>query len=129
MKLDLVTSDQYAQAYLDRFFSNKGPVAELQNYFIAFSDGLRKPGRENKMGVRQGSDRLGRVSPESRAEGGSGERGADVGKDGKPGETESGGRREEREEGEQREENLKLSIVESQQDGRLHRNLHSTSSE
>ncbi|XP_034041181.1 uncharacterized protein LOC117523696 [Thalassophryne amazonica] len=34
VNLDLITSDQYAQAYLDQLFSKKGPVVELENDFI-----------------------------------------------------------------------------------------------
>nr|XP_057914972.1 uncharacterized protein LOC131108161 isoform X2 [Doryrhamphus excisus] len=33
LNLDLVTSDQYAQAFVEQLFSEAGPVAELKNYF------------------------------------------------------------------------------------------------
>ncbi|XP_034754768.1 uncharacterized protein LOC117960743 isoform X2 [Etheostoma cragini] len=41
INLDFITSDQYAQAYLHHLFSDKGPVAELENYFIKASGNLR----------------------------------------------------------------------------------------
>ncbi|XP_017283838.1 uncharacterized protein LOC108243109 [Kryptolebias marmoratus] len=41
--LDLITSDQYAQAYLEQLFSSKGPVAQLENYFTKAGDRLEKP--------------------------------------------------------------------------------------
>ncbi|KAF6715956.1 hypothetical protein FQA47_015804 [Oryzias melastigma] len=34
VNLDLITSDQYAQAYLDRLFSDGGPVSELERFFV-----------------------------------------------------------------------------------------------
>ncbi|KAM9809116.1 uncharacterized protein LOC133158574 isoform X2 [Syngnathus typhle] len=38
---DLITSHQYAQAYVDRLFSGEGPVEELKNYFTKASDKLK----------------------------------------------------------------------------------------
>ncbi|MEQ2308548.1 hypothetical protein AMECASPLE_029273 [Ameca splendens] len=38
--LSLITSDHYALAYLDHLFSDKGPVAALENYFINASERL-----------------------------------------------------------------------------------------
>ncbi|CAN9499581.1 unnamed protein product [Ophioblennius macclurei] len=40
--LDSVTSDQYARAYLDRLFSEKGPVEELQNFFTQAVENLKR---------------------------------------------------------------------------------------
>lgn len=42
VNLNFITSDQYTQAYLEQLFSNKGPVAELENYFTKASDRLAK---------------------------------------------------------------------------------------
>ncbi|XP_012707943.2 uncharacterized protein LOC105917629 [Fundulus heteroclitus] len=57
VNLDLITSDDYAQAYLDHLFSDKGPVAELENYFIDASERLAvyrtDQQRKDKMGVRK----------------------------------------------------------------------------
>lgn len=41
INLDLITSDQYTQAYLDHLFSAEGPVAELENYFNKASERLK----------------------------------------------------------------------------------------
>ncbi|KAK5621567.1 hypothetical protein CRENBAI_000306 [Crenichthys baileyi] len=38
--LSLITTDHYALAYLDHLFSDKGPVAALENYFINASERL-----------------------------------------------------------------------------------------
>ncbi|XP_077352426.1 uncharacterized protein LOC144001752 isoform X2 [Festucalex cinctus] len=38
---DLITSDQYARAYVERLFAEDGPVEELRNYFAMASDKLR----------------------------------------------------------------------------------------
>lgn len=63
VNLDLFTSDQYAQAYLDHFFSEKGPVAELENYFINARERLaihRTDGQsKNKTGVRKSEENSG----------------------------------------------------------------------
>lgn len=42
VNLDLITSDQYAQAYLDYFFSDKGPITKLENYFVEANARQRK---------------------------------------------------------------------------------------
>ncbi|XP_068183720.1 uncharacterized protein [Antennarius striatus] len=90
MNLDLITSDQYAQAYLDHLFSDKGPVAQLEDYFIKSNDVLRKlsphPGCENKTGVRHQS-RLHNGAP--LRDGREGRSGVDVGTDEKQDEAES----------------------------------------
>lgn len=85
INLDLITSDQYAQAYLDYFFSGKGPVTKLESYFIEASDRERKQRMEKR---RDSSDETTKREEESPPE--------NV------------------EEGNRRDENLKLSIVESQ---------------
>ncbi|XP_041865386.1 uncharacterized protein LOC121655062 isoform X2 [Melanotaenia boesemani] len=55
LNLDLITSDQYSQLYLEHIFSNKGPVAELENYFTKASERLgtqkNELGCKNKMGM------------------------------------------------------------------------------
>ncbi|XP_035519911.1 uncharacterized protein LOC118329741 isoform X2 [Morone saxatilis] len=118
INLDLITSDQYAQAYLDHLFSDKGPVAELENYFNKASDNLRtlrtQPGCKNKTWVRNGKEQSGGVHLKDQAEGVNGEQRVDRGKGDKQDEMERRGRREEAEEREQRDESLKLSIVETQ---------------
>lgn len=40
INLDLITSDNYAQAYLHHFFSDQGPVAKVDTYFTKASDSL-----------------------------------------------------------------------------------------
>ncbi|XP_034407503.1 DEAD-box ATP-dependent RNA helicase 52A-like [Cyclopterus lumpus] len=65
VNLDLITSDQYAEAYLHHLFSAKGPVAELENYFITAAEHLRR----NEAGRPDGG----------RLKGFEGERGADRG--------------------------------------------------
>ncbi|XP_015251426.1 PREDICTED: uncharacterized protein LOC107098318 isoform X2 [Cyprinodon variegatus] len=40
VNLDLITSEYYSEAYLDHLFSDSGPVAELENYFIDASERL-----------------------------------------------------------------------------------------
>ncbi|KAI3363410.1 hypothetical protein L3Q82_012027, partial [Scortum barcoo] len=121
VNLDLITSDQYAQAYLEHLFSEKGPVAELENYFIKVGDNLRmlrtQPGCKNKTGLRNGTEQSNGVHLKDGDEGANGEQRADRGKGAKQGNMER--RREETEEYEQREESLKLSIVETQPDERL----------
>lgn len=88
---DLITSDQYAEAYLHRLFSANGPVAELQDYFIKAGEKSRTSGRTALGSEEQTALRGG----EKRAEGGAGagERG---------GAAAAGG------------DSLKLSIVETQ---------------
>ncbi|KAM7385323.1 hypothetical protein PAMP_001411 [Pampus punctatissimus] len=111
INLDLITSDQYTQAYLDHLFSEKGPVAELENYFSRASDNLKTlrtgPGCTKKSGDG--------VHLKDQAEGINGEQGTERGKDEKQG---RGG--EETEEWNQRDESLKLSIVETQPEDSLH---------
>ncbi|XP_045926839.1 uncharacterized protein LOC123984158 isoform X2 [Micropterus dolomieu] len=132
INLDLITSDQYAEAYLDHLFSDKGPVAELKNYFVKASDSLRtlrsEPGCTNKTGLRSGTEQSDGMHLEDRAEGVNGKQIMDRGKGDKQGKTERRGRREEVEESEQREESLKLSIVETQPDESLDHSLHSATS-
>ncbi|XP_043992215.1 uncharacterized protein LOC122842432 isoform X2 [Gambusia affinis] len=57
VNLDLITSDHYSQAYLDSFFSDRGPVAELENYFVNASERLAMHRtdlqRKNKTGARK----------------------------------------------------------------------------
>lgn len=111
LNLDLITSDQYAQAYLDYLFSVKGPVAELENYFIEASDKLRQRtplGCKNEGGVE--APRL------------------EMENDDRQGKGEIRGRQEEEEECEQRDESLKLSIVETQPQESLNHNLHGATS-
>uniref|UniRef100_UPI0037E8DD40 uncharacterized protein n=1 Tax=Semicossyphus pulcher TaxID=241346 RepID=UPI0037E8DD40 len=129
INLDLITSDQYAQAYLDHLFSDKGPVAELENYFIKASDSLRtlrtEAGSTKATEVRNGTEQSDGVQLKDRAEGMSGEPNKDGGEGGKEREVERRGRRDETEECEQRGEGLKLSIVETQADESLGHSLHS----
>lgn len=42
VNLDLITSDQCAQVYLEQLFSSKGPMAELEEYFTKASERLEK---------------------------------------------------------------------------------------
>ncbi|KAM7408385.1 hypothetical protein PAMA_002213 [Pampus argenteus] len=111
INLDLITSDQYAQAYLDHLFSEKGPVAELENYFSRASDNLRTlrtgPGCTKKS---NDGEHL-----KDQADGINGEQGTERRKDEKQ---ERGG--EETEEWNQRDESLRLSIVETQAQESLH---------
>ncbi|KAK2824547.1 hypothetical protein Q5P01_021722 [Channa striata] len=109
INLDLVTSDQYVQAYLDHLFSDKGPVAELENYFHKASNYLRtlrpRPERLNETRVRNAIEQSDGANVEDQAEARSGEPGAE--------------RREKVAESNQREESLKMSIVETQPEERL----------
>ncbi|XP_054456542.1 uncharacterized protein LOC129092574 isoform X2 [Anoplopoma fimbria] len=112
INLDLITSDQYAQAYLHHLFSDKGPVAELESYFITAGDNLRtqrnEPGCTNSTGGRNGGEKSDGGLLKGRAEGIDGERRVDGGDGG-----------DEMQECEQRDESLHLSIVETQPDERL----------
>lgn len=105
INLDLITSDQYAQAYLHHLFSDKGPVAELENYFVRAGDKLRtlrtEAGCTNKTEVRHLKD----LAQDADGEGGKGEDKSD--------------RRGRQDECEQRDESLQLSIVETQPDESL----------
>ncbi len=125
INLDLITSDQYAAAYLDYFFSDKGPVAGLQNYFMKASDNLKtfitQPGCKNKTVVRHEVEQSDGARLKDQAEGLNEEQ--RVEKEDKQCLTE--GREGE---AEQRDENVKLSIVETQpDDGLQHNRLNATS--
>lgn len=111
---DLISSDQYAQAYLGHLFSGKGPVAELENYFITSSENLRTLRTQpckNKTRSKEQSDG---VRSQHGAQGLSGEQSEDRAKGDEEDKTERRGRREEVEEHERRDDSLKLSIVETQ---------------
>ncbi|KAF7655028.1 hypothetical protein LDENG_00061730 [Lucifuga dentata] len=102
INLDLITSDQFAQAYLDHLFSDQGPVAELQDYFTKARDDLSRFITEAAAKKQtEGSDEGHR---KGQAEGGSG------------GKRDQTGRQEETEGCERGDESLKLSIVETQPD-------------
>ena len=118
INLDLITSDQYAQAYLDHLFSDKGPVAKLENYFIMAGENLGTLRTEckNKTEERNGTEES------------DGEQRVDMVKDDKQVKTERRDGREEAEEHERRDEHLKLSIVETQPDESLDQNLNSATS-
>ncbi|XP_051815860.1 uncharacterized protein LOC110954153 isoform X2 [Acanthochromis polyacanthus] len=103
LNMDLITSDQYAQAYLDRLFSNEGPVAELQNYFTKASENLNTLRCTNKKKLRNETEQSEGEDLKDQTEGTKAEQRG-----------ESRGRREETEERNQRDESLKLSIVETQ---------------
>ncbi|XP_029927042.1 uncharacterized protein LOC115372990 isoform X2 [Myripristis murdjan] len=128
--LDLITSDQYAQAYLDHLFSDKGPVADLENYFTKASDKLSvlrtDPGSKNGTGASNGTELIDGVHLKCQAEGMSRKETMDCENDGR------GERRRLREEEEmagceQRDESLKLSIVETEPtEGLNHRPPHPT---
>ena len=115
INLDLITSDQYAQAYLDHLFSDKGPVAKLENYFIMAGENLATLRTEckDKTEVRNGTEEI------------DGGLRVDTAKDDKHVKTERREGREEAEERERRDERLKLSIVETQPDESLDQNLNS----
>lgn len=90
--LDLITSDQYAQAYLDYLFSDEGPVTKLENYFAEVTARQREQRRPLGCQLKTG-----------------------VGKENSDEETrEEKKPSENMEEGNQRGDNLKLSIVETQ---------------
>ncbi|XP_054655610.1 uncharacterized protein LOC129194417 [Dunckerocampus dactyliophorus] len=94
LNLDVVTSDRYAQAYVEQLFSEEGPVAELKNYFNKASDKLRglrtgPPGCPSVACDGKETGRCPRVPAEGMHEGHASEKG-------------------------EREEDLKLSIVETQ---------------
>lgn len=94
INLDLITSDQYAQAYLDYFFSDKGPITQLENYFVEANSRQRMQRTSFGCQIKTGTEKQRCNSDEENRE----ER--------KPSEN--------MEEGNQRGENLKLSIVETQ---------------
>ncbi|XP_041646284.1 uncharacterized protein LOC121511582 isoform X2 [Cheilinus undulatus] len=130
INLDLISTDQYAQAYLDCLFSDKGPVAELEDYFLKARNNLRtlrtEPRCQNKTDVRNGIKQCHDTQLKDQAEGMSEERREGGGRDGKETKKEVRGRQEEL--GELRDERLKLSIVETQPDESLGHSLHSTTS-
>lgn len=111
INLDLITSDQYTQAYLDHLFSAKGPVAELENYFNKASERLRvlttELGCKSKAGVANGIEKSEGVHLKDQAEG--------------TDEVQIVEKVMERR-GRQGEERLKLSIVESQLEQSLNSN-------
>ncbi|XP_028324963.1 uncharacterized protein LOC114477084 isoform X2 [Gouania willdenowi] len=55
LNLDLISSDQYAEAYLDHLFSDEGPVAALQKCFTRVGENLstRRTGTETSKKLRQ----------------------------------------------------------------------------
>lgn len=111
---DLISSDQYAQAYLGHLFSGKGPVAELENYFITSSENLRTLRTQpckNKIRNKEQSDG---ARSQHGSQGLSGEQREDRGKGDEEDKMETRGGREEVEEHERRDDSLKLSIVETQ---------------
>ncbi|KAM9364989.1 uncharacterized protein KZ484_011205 [Pholidichthys leucotaenia] len=103
INFDLITSDQYSQAYLDHLFSAGGQVAELENYFSKASERLRMLRSEQSCSKKMENVM---VYLQNHAEGFNEEPLADKGK------TEMGGRQGDIEDG--RRESLKLSIVETQ---------------
>ncbi|CAK6960755.1 uncharacterized protein LOC128372864 [Scomber scombrus] len=131
INLDLITSDQYTQAYLDHLFSEKGPVAELENYFTRACENLRtlrtESGCTKKTGVKNVIEQNDGAHLKDQAEGINGEQITERGKDENQSQAERGGR-EETEECNQRDERLKLSIVETQPEESLNQSLHSTTS-
>lgn len=132
INLDLITSDQYAQAYLGHLFSYKGPVAKLENHFTEAGDNLRtlRPnlGCTNKTGVSKGIELSDGVHRSDRAEGESVEQRVDKGKGDKQDKMERRRRQEETEECSHRDERMKLSIVETQPEESLDHSLPSASS-
>ncbi|XP_039995641.1 uncharacterized protein LOC120796668 [Xiphias gladius] len=132
INLDLITSDQYAQAYLGHLFSYKGPVAKLENYFTEAGDNLRtlRPnlGCTNKTGVSKGIEPSDGVHRSDRAEGESVEQRVDKGKGDKQDKMERRRRQEETEECSHRDERMKLSIVETQPEESLDHSLPSAPS-
>lgn len=112
INLHLNPLDQYTRAQLDYLFSDKGPVAKLDNYFITASAKLRTMrtplGCKNKTRVgNEQSDVMQTVN---------------VGKDDKQGTMEKMATHAKAEECDQRHESLKQSIVETQ----LHERLDDT---
>ncbi|XP_028279363.1 uncharacterized protein LOC114447343 [Parambassis ranga] len=100
LNLDLITSDQYTQVYLDHLFSNKGPVEKLKNYFSKANERLKTLRTECTIKTRERNEG---VHLTEQAEGTNEEQRADKGR-----------RSEETETCNEREESLKLSIVETQ---------------
>ncbi|XP_039856911.1 uncharacterized protein LOC120714638 isoform X1 [Simochromis diagramma] len=112
INLDLITSDQYTQVYLDHLFSAKGPVAELENYFNKASERLRvlttELGCKSKAGVANGIEKSEGVHLKDQAEG--------------TDEVQIVEKVMMERRGSQGEERLKLSIVESQLEQSLNSN-------
>ncbi|KAG7511678.1 hypothetical protein JOB18_007236 [Solea senegalensis] len=123
INLDLITSDQYTQAYLDYLFSDRGPVAELESYFNKTKDNLQtltQPGCAEETGVREqrdGEQAQGIHAKEQREDGAKGDK-----QDG----MEASGGQEETEESIQRDESLKLSITETKPEKSLHHGASTT---
>lgn len=90
VNLDLITSDQYAQAYLDYFFSDKGPITKLEDYFVEANASQRKQRMPLGWQIKTGMEKKQWKTREEK----------------NPSEI--------MEEGNQRGESLKLSIVETQ---------------
>ncbi|XP_030604179.1 uncharacterized protein LOC115793372 [Archocentrus centrarchus] len=118
INLDLITSDQYTQAYLDHLFSAKGPVAELENYFNKASERLKvlttELGCTSKAGLANEIQKSEGVHLKDQTKGTDEVQIADRG-------TMESRRR-------QGEESLKLSIVESQPDQSLNHSQHGATS-
>ncbi|XP_011491372.1 uncharacterized protein LOC101167588 isoform X2 [Oryzias latipes] len=100
VNLDLITSDQYAQAYLDRLFSAGGPVSELEDFFAKACAKLQS----TELVCKQAEG----VPPKGNAEGRSEKQQVNVMKV------------ENTEESSQTNTSLKLSIVETQPQQSLH---------
>nr|XP_019942602.1 PREDICTED: uncharacterized protein LOC109629342 isoform X1 [Paralichthys olivaceus]XP_019942611.1 PREDICTED: uncharacterized protein LOC109629342 isoform X1 [Paralichthys olivaceus]XP_019942619.1 PREDICTED: uncharacterized protein LOC109629342 isoform X1 [Paralichthys olivaceus] len=129
INLDLITSDQYTQAYLEHLFSDEGPVAKLQSYFNKTSDHLQtlrtQLGCTNKTRARDGKDGSDGVRLQEQAEGAHEEQREDTARGDKQDKMETRGRREEMKELDQRDESLKVSITETQPEESL---IHGPSS-
>lgn len=73
INLDLITSDQYAQAYLHHLFSDQGPVSKIETYFTKACDSLSmlnaKPQNTNSTEVRSVLERDNEVHFKHSAEG------------------------------------------------------------
>lgn len=96
INLDLITSDQYSQAYLDYFFSDKGPITKLEDYFMEANDRQRKQNMPLGCKIKSEMGKQRYIND---------------------GETTEGKRPlGNMERGNQKDENLKLSIVETQPD-------------
>lgn len=94
INLDLITSDQYSQAYLDYFFSDKGPITKLEDYFMEANDRQRKQNMQLGCKIKSETGKQRYIND---------------------GETTEGKRPlGNMERGNQKDENLKLSIVETQ---------------
>ncbi|XP_029377806.1 uncharacterized protein LOC115055883 [Echeneis naucrates] len=123
INMDLITSDQYAQAYLEHLFSDKGPVAEMENYFNKARDNLQRlqtlPGCTKKTGLRNGTEQNDGVHLKDQLEGINGEQRENRGNSDKQEDMEMGQRQKKTENGNQRDESLKFSITETQPEENL----------